>query len=128
MKEKFFAGASFLFPLNFNEHLHIILTEFDQDEKIAIVSISSLSRNPNPDLTVVLDAGDHDFIKQPSIVLYGRAKIWTFEKINKELDNNSIKMLNPISNKSLLRIKEGVFESMWTPQKFQNFCRSNIVF
>ncbi|HPG40566.1 MAG TPA: hypothetical protein PLP19_04475 [bacterium] len=126
-----FPGETFLFPLlpgTPKPHLHIILTLPDKDKEFVVVSVSSKSSHPKPDLTVVLQKGCHRFIKHDSIILYAMTKIWTCENLQSAFACGNAQAEAPIDKGLLEIIKTGLFDSKFTSQKIINYCRSHINF
>ena len=54
-------------------HLHLVLTEPNAAGEVILVSITT--RRAKSETLVCLDAGDHEFIRHPSVIAYAYSKI-----------------------------------------------------
>jgi len=127
MSKKLVDGDSFLFPLyagQNREHLWVVLTTPDADHQCAIVSISTL--RDYSDTTTILNAGEHEFIRHKSFVFYAKAKLIYANEFEQQFVDGFAKMSSKMNRGTLNRIKEGVFESKFTPNKVKRFCQGSI--
>ena len=105
-------------------HLWVVLTDpGDDSSKVVLVNLTSL--RPNVDTTVILDRGDHPFVKHKTVINYGDAKFSSIRSINDGCENGIIKIRDPVSTKLLQRIKQGLLESKETPENVKKYCRKN---
>ena len=66
-------GLCYLPPVGPREkkHLHVVLTYPNDEDQVLVVSLTSLKSKS--DTTVVLQAGDHPFIRHDTVVEYRKA-------------------------------------------------------
>lgn len=118
-------GNSLLLPKveGHTAHLWVVVTPpFGNPEEVVIVNITSLKENS--DHTVVLNAGDHPFIKHPSVVYYADATITQVSALQRAIDSGifSAPMHRDFSSETLSRIQAGIFVSDFTPAKIKKYC------
>ena len=76
------------------------------------------------DTTVVLDEGDHSFIRHPTVVFYADARIVEISLLERWAALGDNRVHNEICSDELLdKIRAGLFESKYTPRKIKNYCR-----
>ncbi|MBN1997558.1 hypothetical protein JW935_08405 [candidate division KSB1 bacterium] len=130
MSENLNDGDSFLFPIypgQNQEHLWIVLNTPDDDNECVIVSISTL-RDNTKDKTVILECGEHKFIKDKSFVAYHKAQIINAVEFCSYFKSGIARLSNKINIDTLNRIKKGIFNSKFTPNKVRRFCQFSIRF
>jgi len=102
------------------EHLWIVITPPHGDPpQVIIVNVTSLKANS--DRTIILDVGDHPFIKHPTVIYYTDAKIVRVsevEKIQQELRNSGNA---PINARLLSKIQAGIESSQYVKPMIKNF-------
>lgn len=125
MEWKAKAGDTFLKYSGSVSHLFIVLFDpFQHVEKgygdflyIASVNITSI-HNAKYDLTCILQAGDHPFIKHSSYVNYRMLECELFSVVQKRVESGEYPLQAPISKDLLYRIVAGIFESDNTKNRF----------
>lgn len=110
---------------NQSRHLWIVLTEPEGDPLlVGIVNITSYKEGM--DETVILDVGDHAFIKHKTVVNYAEGKSVSAEQIEKLIDSGQISPHHkePHCTPELLtKIRNGVAASNFARPRFQAFCK-----
>lgn len=117
------AGRAFLlswYPAD-KLHLWFVLTDpYGSPPRITAVMVRS-SRQFT-DGTVVLDAGDHPFIKHPSSVHFGTADIFSVERILEAARKNHCHLQPDMGTKLLQRVREGLLSSAHTGKGVREYC------
>lgn len=107
---------------NLLSHLWVVLTDPQGDPpQVALVNLTK--HKPDLDQTVVLNVGDHPFIKQKTIVNYARATTVEASRLEGAM-RADITMQHKIdcTPKLLDTIREGLFKSRFTKPRIQKFC------
>jgi hypothetical protein len=103
-------------------HLWIVLTKpVDDTPYCVIVNLTTLKNAQ--DQTVILDKGDHPFIRHPSAIRYSDAQLAEVERLEADLLAGTAVAHTPCSAKTLDLVQAGIHASPYTPKKIQNFCR-----
>jgi hypothetical protein len=102
-------------------HLHVILTapypnQIDVD-CVALVSFCSVDPDLPYDDTCLVSPGSgiHPFIKHPSFIDYGKARIIEAEKIKKGIESRKLFLRDSVSDELFQRITNGLCVSPQTP-------------
>lgn len=109
------AGATLLLDTYGGLHLHVILNDpivlnaYGNQLQVLIVSVTTIKPGKQPDDTVLLNVGDHPFIKHASYIAYGFAEIKE-ERLVAKLGMEHA----PISEDLLQRVIFGAFLSKKT--------------
>jgi hypothetical protein len=103
-------------------HLYVVLTEpSGEPPEVAIVNFSSY--RDGLDDTVILEPGDHSFIKRTSFVNYAEATKVTVAKLQTIVEMDiTVPHRERCSPELLRRIRDGVQASDFTSLKFQRYC------
>jgi hypothetical protein len=102
-------------------HLWVVLT--DPDGNPAQVVIANLTtRKADSDDTVVLNVGDHSYIKHETIVYYADARLATVEGIEKIAQFPNYGYHDDCSDELLGKIQQGLLTSRYTPKKVKDYC------
>lgn len=122
-------GDTFLMPApggTATPHLWIIITEPDRASNLCgIVSVTTL-RN-SKDQTVILNAGDHPFVRHESTIFYGDAMIVDAKRLENEIAAGLAVCRDPCPTATLELVQKGVSASPFTRPKFLRFCRERWV-
>ena len=86
-----------------------------------IVSLTTLRHDR--DQTMLLNVGDHAFIRHASIVLYSDARIVSAARLDAQIAAGTITKLEACSTRMLKLIQDGARQSPHTPKKILTFCR-----
>jgi len=108
------------------QHLHIIITEPDEDNNVLIVPICSyLEDNGVPrqgqDESCILKAGCHPFIKVKSYARYLNAKEMNLIDIFNGIQKGKLKKYQDFDNSFVQDMQKGAEESIYLPVKFKRF-------
>ena len=107
-------GSTFLIEdeEGYNCHLCIVITPPSNGE-VVIVSITT--ERANSEMMVRLKAGDHPFIKHPSVITYAYSTVSTVEEIDAAVRNGTAIPRANASESLLKRAQGGLLESDRTP-------------
>lgn len=122
------AGDSFLGPLlpDKDEHLWIVLN--DPTPAGEILTVNLTSERPYSEKTVILNAGDHEFIKRPSSINYSRAQIRDAKELGKILNKRFIFISCQKFKPAILKkIQEGVLKSPRIRRKYKLFFQNLLI-
>jgi hypothetical protein len=119
-------GDTFLLPSPgcATEHLWIVVTVPDAKRSAICVNVTS----SDPDRTTELSAGDHPFIKHPSVVRYRDARQLNLTPLENVLSGRAssgrlVCRLQPCCSEALLnRIQAGLLQSLSTPKGIKAHC------
>lgn len=123
-----YPGTTFYYQENTysNSHLYVILTEPENVRgTICVVSVNFTTRRSagrGSDMTVVLNVGDHPFIKRPSVVVYNDAMFFSAEKLIRYI-NEEQSLADDVEEKVLKRIQQGLLDSDFTPIEIWEYCK-----
>ena len=99
-----------LLPDHSGSHLWVVLTNPRADSPdVVLVNLTSL--RPDVDTTVILNRGDHPFVRHQTVINYADSRFGSIKSINEGCDRGIIKILDPVSGQLLQRIKQGLLES-----------------
>ena len=121
-------GDTFLLPKSAyaTEHLWIIVTEIDPQSGSA-VCVNVTTKRDDSETTVVLNIGDHRFIKHESVVRFGDAREMKIDLVEKLLSGRPSQFVgvlhDPCSEKLLARIRQGLLDSPMTPKEIKRKCK-----
>ena len=120
------AGATYKFPIpgKSTPHLWIVLTDPDDNDKLAVVNLTT--RRTGSDETVILRPGDHPFVKHPTIVNYGDADFAIAGKLTNAVSRGVAWSHSPVNQDVLSRIQNGVQQSRHTPRELKEYVRRRL--
>ena len=104
-------------------HLWFILTD-PADTPETVVGVMLRTQKTYTDPTVVLNVGDHDFVKHPSSVHYSTARWFRVEAMSRALSNGTAHLLDDMSAGLLKRVRKGLIDSPYTVNEIKEYCRS----
>ncbi len=121
------AGDTFLLPKpNATEHLWVVLTEPTESGEAVCVNITT--QHSFSDQTVILQPGDHPFIKHPSVVHYEDAREMNLQMVYALLKQGSDKFVcvahDPCSVDLLRCVRDGLLRSKRTPNGLKQRCKA----
>ena len=118
-------GHAFLFDLkNEPAHLWVIASDPDIEGYCLIVSLTSFKGNS--DRTVVLNAGEHPFIKWPTCVAYSLSELITAEQLINYVSLGHAKMhLAPLTEKVIELVFDGFLASQFTKRRIKTYVRAS---
>lgn len=112
------SGDTFLLPKPGRgsiEHLWIVLTDPDSNHKALCVNITT--KQDHSDLTLILNAGDHPFVRHESVIHYPDARLLDLQLVHTALNGGATCTQHAKCSASLLqRVREGLMRSRLTPK------------
>lgn len=107
------------------KHLFVVLTapycEAGGVPSVAMVSFRSVNPALPYDQTCLLDKGDHRFIKHPTWVDYGKARIEAAAAFERGVKSGALVQHDPLSEDVFRRVTAGLCTSPMTPRKVSDF-------
>lgn len=103
-------------------HLWLLVSNPQPDNKAVMVSITTLRHNA--DQTVILQPGDHSFIRHPSCVFFADSLLIDIIDLARWIDGGIAQPKSDFSQAILKVIQEGLLVSDFTPKKIVDFCRA----
>jgi hypothetical protein len=105
-------------------HLYVVVTPPVGTPPLAVV-VNLTSQRAHSDTTVILQEGDHPFLKDPTAVNYKYARLLSIEWLKKEIDAKIAWADVPFKPDVLKRIQDGVLQSPFTPHNIKkHFARA----
>ena len=102
-------------------HLWAVLTEPCGDPpEVVIVSFTTL--RAHSDTTVILNVGDHPFIRHPTTVRYSDAKVISVASLNAALASGRATLMADLDAGLLRRIQQGLMASPYTVLRIREYC------
>lgn len=103
-------------------HLWLVLTDPDpQTDKVVIVMVTT--RRDHSDPTVILQPGDHPFIRHASSVEYGVAKLAPRSKLEAGMARGRATLHEDVKPALLGRVRSGLLASSRTSHELKDYCR-----
>lgn len=102
-------------------HLRVIATPPAADGCVVVVSVTTLRRNSES--LVLIDVGDHPFIRHKSTVSFRYAEINWISAIEAAISTGSAKHRGKVDGLLLKRIQNGLIESDFTPNGVRHFAK-----
>lgn len=108
--------------LNPVPHLYVVLTEpSGEPPTVALVNFSS--HREGLDGTVILEPGDHSFVRKKTIVNYAEATVVKVAQLQTIIEADiTVPYRDSCSAELLERIRKGVQTSPFSTPKFQRYC------
>ncbi len=103
-------------------HLWFLLADPQPGGESVIASLTTLRHNA--DQTVILQPGDHAFIRHPSFVLYSDCRIIAVAELAKLAATGLALPQQPFAARVLAEIQSGAFVSDYTARKVVNFLKA----
>jgi hypothetical protein len=104
-------GQTFLVPSGPDLHLFFAITEEDNGGMQILVNVTSIDPDISHDATCTLSKGDHEFIKGPSYIAYGRAIERHKKFIEQQVQKGVYKEKEDASAEVIENIRSGVKKS-----------------
>ena len=114
------AGECYLFEDVGGRHLHIILTN-PAGSHSQVIMVNITSWRTGSDETCIIWPEEHPFIKGQSVVFYQKASM--VKESNIALIKRNGRALEPLSDRLLTKICEGICKSDQTPTQVKEFYR-----
>lgn len=117
------AGGSVMLsePPLYESHLWFILTSPDRAGQVVAVMLRSA--RTYTDSTLVLDVGDHPFIRHPSAVDYATARWFTAAEVRAAFKSGRCHLNADMSPELLKRVRAGLLVSPRTVRVLSAACR-----
>ena len=129
MDDEIYPGTCILLPKpnQSTKHLWIVLTEPDITS-LDVVFVNLTTLRTGSDTTVILDCGDHKFIKHKTVVYYADAKFAPANKLKQIVQMDGYSFHDDCDDEVLKRIQCGLLISEFTPNKIKRYCKEKFVF
>ena len=101
-----------------NFHLWIIVTPPSEGEVITVCVVTAIKRSER---LVVLNIGDHPFIRHESVISYGYSKIRAVCDIEAAIAGRAARQREAIAEPILRRIEAGLVDSDFTPNEVRHY-------
>ena len=106
-------------------HLWVVITEPDPATGEVII-VNLTTQRPHSDTTVILQAGDHPFIKHPTAVNFIDARIVILSLLEQAIATGTGAVHQIVEASVLKRIQDGLLRSSFTPNKIKAFFRARM--
>lgn len=121
------AGQTLLLPKPGHDVSHLwVLILCSDPVTMETVIVNLTTQRSHSDTTLVLQPGDHPFVKHPSVVHYGDARIVDGRPIEAALMAGTFPAHSDCSPDLLHRIQEGLLTSPFTPGKVKMYVRRRL--
>lgn len=112
------------------DHLHIVCSDpvYSAEhgcEVVLIVNISSVPESGPYDDSCVLQAGEHDFVRHTSYLVYSRSVLWRCPTIIDKVESGEYRQRADVSDDVMLRVMDGFTASDHTSFKVLRFIERN---
>ena len=104
-------------------HLWIIITAPEAGSGRAVM-VNLTTQRPHSDTTVVLNAGDHPFVRHPTVVNFSDARFVDVRQLEQGIRAGYFTAQATCTARVLQRIQAGVLASQFTPAKIKTYCRT----
>lgn len=104
-------------------HLWIIVTAAEAGSGQAVM-VNLTTQRPHSDTTVVLNTGDHPFVRHPTVVNCSDARFVDVRQLEQEVRAGYFTAQATCTALVLQRIQSGVLASKFTPMKIKTYCRT----
>ena len=104
-----------------NYHLWVVVTSTTEGEVVTVCLVTAHKRTER---LVMLQPGDHPFVKHESAISYAFSKIRTVEDVEALIANGSARKKDPMPPETLRRIQSGLVDSDFTPNGVRAFFRA----
>lgn len=106
---------------DFKPHLWLVLT--DPEGAVGhFIAVRLRTAREYTDTTVVLQAGDHSFVRHASSVDFSTAARFTSKDISKLLNSGRCHLRDDMSEDLLARVREGLLRSPFTRRDIKVYC------
>jgi hypothetical protein len=118
------AGCALLLsarPL-YQPHLWLILTD-PEGKPRRVVAVMVRTRRSFTDDTVILNVGDHPFLRHASAVQYSTAAYFTIDALMRAMKQGDCHLLEDMNAALLARVRNGLLRSAFTVNAIRDYCR-----
>ena len=103
-------------------HLWFVISESNPESGLVVI-VPLVTERPHTDRTVVLEQGDHPFIKHRSNIDYGATKFCRSTKLAAAVSAGRCQLLEDLSRDLLDRVRAGACASARVPNDVAAYCR-----
>ncbi len=121
---KIYAGRTFFRSTSqqSKNHLHVVLTEPEGDPP-QVVIVNLTSAQTWSDQTVVLDEGEHPFVKHRTVVNFSDAQLDNSSTVKGLVETGIGEFREDLSEALLSKIQQGLLDSPRTPRWLKGHCK-----
>jgi hypothetical protein len=109
-------------PLN-KPHLWFVLTD-PSGNPPSVVAVMMRTVTRFTDSTVILQPGDHPFIKHDLAIQYSNAQRFNVERLTRAMHSGRCHLRDTMSPELLDRVRRGLLESLYTVHAVRDYCKS----
>lgn len=102
-------------------HLWVVCAKPDEGERV-IVSVTSDGPHIT-DRACEIKAGEHEFVKHPSLAVFRKAKIVTVGDLTSWEARGNFRVKQPASDQLVSKLREGALDSKFTPRDVKQAIR-----
>lgn len=103
-------------------HLWLVLTD-PAGRPPQVVAVMVRTVTSFTDATLVLDVGDHPFIKHKSSVHYSTARLFRVDAIHRAIQRTQCHLQPDMSEQLMERVRQGLLDSPFTIKAVREYCR-----
>jgi hypothetical protein len=103
-------------------HLWLVLTD-PISAMNSVVAVMLRTVHSYTDATLILNPGDHPFVRHDSCVHYSTAKLFSIPKIQSAITLGKCHLREDMSIDLLTRVRKGLLESPYTVNAIREYCR-----
>lgn len=105
-----YKGSAFLAPYNDELHLFVAMNDPDKGGQCLLLMVTTI-RKRRHDPACVIQAGEHEFIRHPSYVLYRTAETALARHITNMIDKKIYVPKADVSQELFEKLANGIFDS-----------------
>jgi hypothetical protein len=98
------------------KHLFIIVTDACKSHQHILIPVCSIKEERYTDMTCVLTAGEHEFLKIDSYIHYALTKQKHIEALKQGIANGNFILKDDVSDPVFKRVCDGIVASKHTPR------------
>ncbi len=102
-------------------HLWFVLT-YPEGNPPRVVAVMLRTTRRHTDDTLILDIGDHPFVKHESSVHYSSAQQFKVRAVLREMARGRCHLRENISSNLLARVRQGLLDSPYTVHAIRDYC------
>ena len=98
-------------------HLHVVISDPDENDRIVLVSVTT--ERAKSDTTTRLEAKNHPFIDNPSVIAYNYSKMMSCDQLRKLIETEDAVPKSDASDTIVKRAQAGMQETRRAPREVQ---------
>jgi len=103
-------------------HLSVVIFELgNSPEEVVLVNLTT--KRANSDITVVLQPGDHKFVKHETVISYSDTRIVSKSDLVRRVEDKYFEQRDDFSEDILRIIQQGLLSSPFTPNYIKEQCQ-----